>query len=81
MLDDARSHPDLANWERMTVGRRARGAVTPDEVRGFERCIAVAGVALFPADTVYGLATDPASREGVERLYGLKGRPPTGPRR
>jgi L-threonylcarbamoyladenylate synthase len=31
-------------------------------------------VALFPADTVYGLATDPDSREGVERLYRLKGR-------
>ena len=31
-------------------------------------------MALFPADTVYGLATDPDSREGVERLYRLKGR-------
>jgi L-threonylcarbamoyladenylate synthase len=36
-------------------------------------------VALFPADTVYGLATDPDSREGVERLYRLKGRPPDRP--
>jgi L-threonylcarbamoyladenylate synthase len=35
----------------------------------------VGGVALFPADTVYGLATEPDSREGVERLYRLKGRP------
>jgi L-threonylcarbamoyladenylate synthase len=31
-------------------------------------------VALFPADTVYGLATEPDSREGVDRLYRLKGR-------
>jgi L-threonylcarbamoyladenylate synthase len=45
----------------------------------FERCISVGGVALFPADTVYGLATDPDSREGVERLYRLKGRPPERP--
>ena len=36
-------------------------------------------VALFPADTVYGLATDPDSREGVERLYRLKGRGPERP--
>lgn len=33
------------------------------------------GVALFPTDTVYGLATDPHSSEGVDRLFGLKGRP------
>jgi L-threonylcarbamoyladenylate synthase len=39
----------------------------------------VGGVALFPADTVYGLATDPDSREGVRRLYGLKGRAPDRP--
>ena len=41
----------------------------------FERCIAVGGVALFPSDTVYGLATEPESEEGVRRLYALKGRP------
>jgi L-threonylcarbamoyladenylate synthase len=53
--------------------------VTADEVRTFERCIAVGGVALFPADTVYGLATEPESREGIERLYRLKGRRPDRP--
>jgi L-threonylcarbamoyladenylate synthase len=53
--------------------------VTPEDVATFERCIAVGGVALFPADTVYGLATDPASREGVERLYRIKGRRPDRP--
>ena len=41
----------------------------------FERCIADGGVALFPADTVYGLACDPESKEAVERLYAIKGRP------
>jgi L-threonylcarbamoyladenylate synthase len=53
--------------------------VTPEEVATFERCISVGGVALFPADTVYGLATEPDSREGVERLYRLKGRAPDTP--
>jgi L-threonylcarbamoyladenylate synthase len=53
--------------------------VTPEEVETFERCISVGGVAIFPADTVYGLATEPDSREGVERLYRLKGRPPAKP--
>ena len=53
--------------------------MTPDEVATFERCIGVGGVALFPADTVYGLATEPDSAEGVDRLYRLKGRPPAQP--
>jgi L-threonylcarbamoyladenylate synthase len=39
--------------------------------------MAVGGVALFPADTVYGLACDPDNREAVERLYLLKRRPPS----
>jgi L-threonylcarbamoyladenylate synthase len=53
--------------------------VTPEDVVTFERCIAVGGVALFPADTVYGLATEPESREGVARLYRIKGRRPDRP--
>jgi len=53
--------------------------VSPEDVETFERCISVGGVALFPADTVYGLATEPDSREGVERLYRLKGRSPDAP--
>jgi L-threonylcarbamoyladenylate synthase len=53
--------------------------VIADEVRGFERCIAAGGVVLFAADTVYGLAADPESREAVERLYRLKGRRPDRP--
>jgi L-threonylcarbamoyladenylate synthase len=43
--------------------------------RAFERCIAGGGLAVFPADTVYGLACDPGSRDAVARLYELKGRP------
>ena len=53
--------------------------MTPEDVATFERCISVGGVALVPADTVYGLATEPDSREGFERLYALKGRPPLRP--
>jgi L-threonylcarbamoyladenylate synthase len=53
--------------------------VTEEDVATFERCIAVGGVALFPADTVYGLATEPDSREGIERLYRLKRRRPDRP--
>jgi L-threonylcarbamoyladenylate synthase len=36
-------------------------------------------VAVFPADTVYGLACDPAAGAAVARLYELKGRPPDKP--
>ncbi len=45
----------------------------------FEACIADGGVAVFPADTVYGLASDPENRAAVERLYRLKGRTPDKP--
>jgi L-threonylcarbamoyladenylate synthase len=48
--------------------------LTPEDVATFERCIAVGGVALFPADTVYGLATEPDSKEGIARLNALKAR-------
>lgn len=41
----------------------------------FARCMSVGGVAVFPSDTVYGLACDPQNRLAVERLYALKRRP------
>jgi L-threonylcarbamoyladenylate synthase len=50
-----------------------------DASTDFERCISGGGVAVFPADTVYGLACDPGDAAAVERLYRLKGRPPTKP--
>ncbi|HZI90360.1 MAG TPA: L-threonylcarbamoyladenylate synthase [Thermoleophilaceae bacterium] len=53
--------------------------MTEQDVETFRRCMAVGGVALFPADTVYGLATEPDSKEGVRRLYALKGRHPDRP--
>jgi len=47
----------------------------PRSADDFDRCIAAGGVAVFPADTVYGLACDPENRAAIERLYALKGRP------
>ncbi len=64
---------DLAGHERVVVG----AAVSDAEA--FERCLAVGGVAVFPADTVYGLACDPENRFAVERLYLLKRRPTNKP--
>lgn len=53
--------------------------MTAEDVRGFTRCITGGGVAVFPADTVYGLACHPERPQAVERLYGLKGRAPDKP--
>jgi L-threonylcarbamoyladenylate synthase len=53
--------------------------LTAADAETFARCIAVGGVAVFPADTVYGLACEPDTREAVERLYALKGRRPDKP--
>jgi len=53
--------------------------VTPEDAATFERCMSVGGVAVFPADTVYGLACEPDTREAVGRLYALKGRRPDKP--
>jgi L-threonylcarbamoyladenylate synthase len=45
----------------------------------FEDCIRAGGVAVFGADTVYGLACDPENADAVAKLYALKGRPPDKP--
>jgi L-threonylcarbamoyladenylate synthase len=39
-----------------------------------ERCIGAGGVALFPADGLYGLACDPLNSTAVQRIKALKGR-------
>lgn len=39
-----------------------------------ERCVASGGVAVFPADTLYGLACDPLNEEAIVRIHALKGR-------
>jgi len=58
---------------------RSIPAADPGAVAAFERVVAGGGVAVFPADTVYGLACDPGSAAAVDRLYALKGRPPAKP--
>jgi L-threonylcarbamoyladenylate synthase len=42
--------------------------------RALERTVAEGGVAIFPADTLYGLACDPLNAEAVDRIQGIKGR-------
>jgi L-threonylcarbamoyladenylate synthase len=54
-------------------------ALTADDAQTFSRCIGVGGIAVFPADTVYGLACEPDSKEAVQRLYLLKRRRPDKP--
>ena len=54
-------------------------ALSDADAQLFERCMRVGGVAVFPADTVYGLACDPDTRDAVERLYLLKRRAPGKP--
>jgi L-threonylcarbamoyladenylate synthase len=53
--------------------------LTPADAAAFADCIEGGGVAIFPADTVYGLACDPESPDAVSRLYALKGRRPDKP--
>jgi L-threonylcarbamoyladenylate synthase len=47
-----------------------------EQAETFERCMSVGGVAVFPADTVYGLACDAGNTgDVIRRLYALKRRP------
>lgn len=48
--------------------------LSPADAETFSRCISVGGVAVFPADTVYGLACDPDAKETVQRMHLLKRR-------
>lgn len=49
------------------------------DAAALQKCLSSGGVAVFPADTVYGLACDPSSRTAFERLYEMKGRPAAKP--
>ena len=46
-----------------------------DDAARLSACLERGGVAVFPADTVYGLGCDPDDQDAVTRLYELKGRP------
>ncbi len=45
-----------------------------EQAARFERCMSVGGIAVFPSDTVYGLACDAQDRLAAQRLYRLKRR-------
>ncbi len=41
---------------------------------GLELCIAAGGVAVFPADGLYGIACDPLNADAIKRVHRAKGR-------
>jgi len=41
---------------------------------GLELCIAAGGIAIFPADGLYGLACDPLNQAAIARIHRIKGR-------
>ena len=51
----------------IATGRRAA-------VPALERTIPAGGVAVFPADGLYGLACDPLNAAAIERIHAIKGR-------
>ena len=55
-----------------TVSIAGEGANRAREA--LERCVAGGGVAVFPADTLYGLGCDPSNAAAIERIHSLKGR-------
>src|SRR3954452_11955757 len=56
----------------MVVSVARDGAARAREA--LDRCVADSGVALFPADTLYGLACDPSRADAVARIHAIKGR-------
>ncbi|HEX8714608.1 MAG TPA: L-threonylcarbamoyladenylate synthase [Solirubrobacteraceae bacterium] len=57
----------------------ATAALSDADAERLRACIAAGGVAVFPTDTVYGVCCDPENEAAAQRLYELKGRPPTRP--
>jgi L-threonylcarbamoyladenylate synthase len=56
--------------EVIAIEREGVGAVRS----ALEACIAGGGVAVFPADGLYGLACDPLDPAAIERIHRIKGR-------
>lgn len=54
-------------------------ALSAADAAALESCIAAAGVAVIPTDTVYGVACDPRSERALRRVYEMKGRPAAKP--
>lgn len=53
--------------------------ITAQDLKRFSDTIAAGGVAIFPTDTLYGIACDPSDQAAADRIYELKGRPPRKP--
>lgn len=53
--------------------------ITPDSGRDLQSTIENGEIAIFPTDTVYGIACDPDDAAAIERIHQLKGRPPKKP--
>jgi len=56
--------------EVVSIQRDGAGAAKA----ALERCIAAGGVAIFPADGLYGLACDPLDAGAIARIHRIKGR-------
>jgi L-threonylcarbamoyladenylate synthase len=56
--------------EIVSIDRDGAGAARA----ALERCVGRGGVAIFPADTLYGLACDPLNLAAVDRIHEIKGR-------
>ena len=56
--------------EVVSIERDGAGAARA----ALEQCIGEGGVAVFPADTLYGLACDPLNANAVGRVHEIKGR-------
>jgi len=56
--------------ETVSIDRHGTAAA----VAALERTIQSGGVAIFPADGLYGLACDPLDAQAIERIHALKGR-------
>jgi L-threonylcarbamoyladenylate synthase len=56
--------------EIVTIARDAAAAARS----ALERTVGKGDVAIFPADTLYGLACDPLNAGAVERIHAIKGR-------
>ncbi|MBJ7355410.1 MAG: Sua5/YciO/YrdC/YwlC family protein [Thermoleophilaceae bacterium] len=54
-------------------------AITQDSAADFQDTIQNGEIAIFPTDTLYGIACDPDDAEAAERIHELKGRPPKKP--
>jgi L-threonylcarbamoyladenylate synthase len=48
--------------------------IDPGAREAFDACVLGGGVALFPADGLYGLACDPTRADAIQRIHELKGR-------